>query len=43
MVEAFTHGPAVVEPKKHGKFSMFGDNITGEFTNLVSVEFLLTI
>lgn len=34
MVEAFTHGPAVVEPKKHGKFSMFGDNITGEFTNL---------
>jgi activator of HSP90 ATPase len=35
MVEAFTRGYAVVDGQKYGRFSLFGGNICGEFTELV--------
>lgn len=36
MVSAFTNGPAKVEAKKNGKFELFGGNVHGEFSELVS-------
>lgn len=38
MVRAFTHGDALVENFKGGRFSLFGGNVSGEFTELVSDE-----
>lgn len=35
MVQAFTHGPVKLEPKKDGKFELFGGNVHGVFTELV--------
>lgn len=34
MVQAFTKGPVKLEPKKHGKFELFGGNIYGEFLEI---------
>lgn len=34
MVSAFTRSPAVVELEPHGKFSMFGGNVTGTFISI---------
>ena len=34
MVAAFTKGPVKLEPKKEGKFELFGGNIQGEFIEL---------
>lgn len=34
MVQAFTKGPVRLEPKKGGKFELFGGNIHGEFVEL---------
>ena len=36
MVQAFTNGPVVLEPRVGGKFEIFGGNIQGEFIELVS-------
>lgn len=38
MVRAFTHGDALVENFKGGRFFLFGGNIFGEFTELVAQE-----
>ncbi|XP_046337299.2 activator of 90 kDa heat shock protein ATPase homolog 1-like [Haliotis rufescens] len=35
MVEAFTGGPATLEPAKGERFSMMGGHVTGEFVDLV--------
>lgn len=35
MVTAFTNGPVKLEPKKNGKFELFGGNVHGEFVELV--------
>ncbi|KAI4481907.1 hypothetical protein M0802_013853 [Mischocyttarus mexicanus] len=34
MVQAFTKGPVKLEPKKQGKFELFGGNIYGEFIEI---------
>ncbi|XP_051167111.1 activator of 90 kDa heat shock protein ATPase homolog 1 [Leptopilina boulardi] len=34
MVQAFTKGPVKLDPKKEGKFELFGGNIHGEFIEL---------
>lgn len=34
MVQAFTKGPVKVDPKKSGKFELFGGNIYGEFVEV---------
>ncbi|KAI1295685.1 Activator of 90 kDa heat shock protein ATPase -like protein 1 [Halotydeus destructor] len=38
LVSAFTRGPAVVEAKASGKFSMFDGNVTGTFVSLKQDE-----
>lgn len=38
MVRAFTQGDAIVESFRGGRFVMFGGNILGEFTDLVTNE-----
>lgn len=38
MVTAFTNGPVKLEPKKGGKFELFGGNIHGEFIELVRTD-----
>ena len=38
-MEAFTGGPVEMEATKGGRFSLFGGNVTGEFTELVSATF----
>ncbi|KAJ9582485.1 hypothetical protein L9F63_003178 [Diploptera punctata] len=35
MVQAFTHGPVKLEPKKDGKFELFGGNVHGSFIELI--------
>lgn len=35
MVMAFTRGDVKLDPVKGGRFSLFGDNITGEFEELI--------
>ncbi|ESN92278.1 hypothetical protein HELRODRAFT_89741 [Helobdella robusta] len=37
-LEAFSRGPVEVDARIGGKFSLFGGNITGEFTNLLPYE-----
>ena len=37
MVQAFTRANAIVEAEKGGRFELFGGNVSGEFTNLVSM------
>ena len=34
MAQAFTRGPVKIEPKKDGKFELFGGNIHGDFVEL---------
>lgn len=34
MVQAFTKGPVKLEPKKAGKFELFGGNIHGDFVDI---------
>nr|XP_033326795.1 activator of 90 kDa heat shock protein ATPase homolog 1 [Megalopta genalis] len=38
MVQAFTKGPVKLEPKKSGKFELFGGNIHGEFTEITPTK-----
>lgn len=35
MVQAFTQGPVVIEPKKGGRFEFFGGNVYGTFIELI--------
>lgn len=38
MVQAFTKGPVKLEPKKGGKFELFGGNIHGDFTDITPAK-----
>ena len=38
MVQAFTKGPVILEPKTAGKFELFGGNIHGEFIEITPTK-----
>ena len=38
---AFNNGPSKVEDIEGGKFELFGGNITGEFTELVTIIYFI--
>ncbi|XP_035232346.1 activator of 90 kDa heat shock protein ATPase homolog 2-like isoform X2 [Stegodyphus dumicola] len=38
MVDAFTRGSSVLEPKEGGKFELFDGNVQGNFVKLVGIE-----
>jgi activator of HSP90 ATPase len=40
-MEAYTQSPVVLEPRIGGKFSMFGGNISGEFLDVKSNEYIV--
>ena len=39
-LEAFTHGPVVIEPKVGGSFALFGGNVSGVISGLVRSGFI---
>ena len=41
MVVAFTRGDVKLDVEKGGKFELFGGNISGEFSELVSMKLSL--